>query len=76
VEHKEDLISPMSAPDEYSRVTNSERFRPLQEAVLEIAAELQRRYMVEVYEGSDLEDQFQNVGMDRTRSHLINVAAG
>jgi hypothetical protein len=66
----------MSAPDEYSQVTDSERFRPLQEAVLEIASELQRRYMVEVYEGSDLEDQFQNMGVDRTSLRLVPESAG
>jgi hypothetical protein len=66
----------MSASDEYSRVTNAERFRPLQEAVLDIASELQRRYMVEVNEGSDLEDQFQNVGMDRTSLRLVPESAG
>jgi hypothetical protein len=65
----------MSAPDEYSRATNSERFRPLHGAVLEIASELQRRYMVEVYEGSDLEDQFQNMGMDRTSLRLVPESA-
>lgn len=66
----------MSAPDEYSRVTNSERFRPLQGAVVLLASELQRRYIVEVYEGSGLEDQFQNVGMDRTSLRLVPESAG
>jgi hypothetical protein len=66
----------MSAPDEYSRVTNSERFRPLHDAVLEIASELQRRYVIEVYEGSDLEHQFQNVRTDRTSLRLVPESAG
>jgi hypothetical protein len=67
----EELIAPMSVSDDHSRVTNRERFRPLHEAALALVSELQRRYMVEEHEGSDLEEQFQNPGIDRASLRLV-----
>lgn len=44
-------------PDEaYSRVTNSERFRPLHEAALRLIERLEAEYDVEMTEGCDLRD--------------------
>jgi hypothetical protein len=66
----------MSAPDAYHRVTDPERFRPLHGAVLELASELRRRFVVEVHEGSALDCQFQDVGIERTGLRLVPASAG
>lgn len=61
----------MSGSDEYSQVTNPERFRPLHGAVLELASELQRQYRVEVHRGGHLEDRFEKLGTDRASLRLV-----
>jgi hypothetical protein len=61
-------------PEAYSRMSNPERFRPIQHAGLQLIEQLEREFSVDRFDGADLPRQLETVTTDRPTILLSPVS--